>query len=403
MNIKLLTGNVKKYQDIKDLLMESNIELDIQKVDLTEIQTRDIRESATHKARDAALKLGYPVIVDDVALYLHSYDKYPGPLVKHALNGLGIDGLRALLKGKTTKARLVCALSISTSERDYYFEGEVEGYINTESKIENPRMMLSSIFKCSDGSPVNMRHRELAFEKLIKSLLPIRADISRNAISENTICDLTSEYHCVFCQEFDDVETSVFNELVGEEIKNRIVYQDDEFIVLVPIGQFVEGGLLLLTKKHIPSFAHLSEDLFGRLSQLVEKIKLALKEIWGEIPIVFEHGPALDKTKGKCCVDHAHFNIFPVSVDVHQKLLDRIPYPVLKEKNLRYFRGLEDGYLYVDSPISGKHVYDGLGVPSQLIRRHITEMLGFPERWDWRHHMGTENMKKTLKKLESFR
>ncbi|MCG3759055.1 HIT domain-containing protein [Shewanella sp. LC6] len=407
MSIKLLSSNNRKFASLEAKLSQLGIELLIKDLDLVEVQSQDVTETVKAKAKSAAKLLGEPVLVDDVALYLNTYNQYPGPLVKHMIEGIGFDGIKALLNGKDNSAMMVCALAIDCGDVVFSYKGIVKGRIDLDAEIEDEKMLLSSIFKCDDQEALGMRHRELAFDKLANEILAIRASIATKNVDagkQPDVCDLTSEYNCVFCQEFDYVETSVFANLVGDEIKNRVVYEDDDFIIIVPIGQFVEGGLLLLSKEHIHSFAHLSDDKYQALEELVEKIKLAVKEHWGIMPIVFEHGPAIDKTKGRCCVDHAHFNIFPIPDDtVHDNLKDRYPYSVGHVNGLQLYKDLEEGYLYVDSPITGRHVYDGSNVPSQLIRRYITKHMGIAERWHWRHYMGVDEMKATLSKLENFK
>lgn len=407
MSVKLLSSNNRKFASLETKLLQLGIELLIKDLDLVEIQSRDVTKTVRAKASEAAKLVGEPVLVDDVALYLNTYNDYPGPLVKHMIKGIGIDGIKALLNGKDNSAMVVSALAIDCGDAVFSYQGIVKGHIDLNVDIEDEKMLLSSIFKCDDGEPLGMRHRELAFDKLANDILPIRASVAKKNVEagkQPDVCDLRSAYHCVFCQEFDDVETSVFADLVGDEIKKRTVYQDDDFIVIVPIGQFVEGGLLLLSKEHIQSFAHLAEDKYQALEELVEKIKQAVKERWGTIPVVFEHGPAIDKTKGKCCVDHAHFNIFPVPDDtVHDRLKDRYPSATVHVSELQLYQDLEEGYLYVDSPVTGRHVYDGSNAPSQLVRRYITEHMGMAERWHWRHYMGIDEMKATLSKLEDFK
>ena len=406
MRLKLLTSNEKKYTPMMDIISHLGIDLHIEDFELIEIQTSDVSKSANAKAIEAAKLMSFPVLVDDVALYLDAYNDYPGPLIKHTIKGLGYDGIKALLRNKDNSATMVCALSIAIGSDSFCYQGRVKGYIDLDMQIEDEKMVLSSIFKCRNGEPLKMKHRELAFEFLSRELLYIRAKCATYAAESGknpNVCYLNSAYHCVFCHEFDDVESSVFADLVGNKIQNRIVYEDDDFVLLVPIGMFVEGGLLLLSKEHIPSFAHLPKYKYAALNELLDKIKLTVFEIWGVVPIVFEHGPAVDKTKGKCCVDHAHFNIFPVSVNIHAWLKDRFHQSIKDTSFLSHYKNLEDGYLFVDSPTSGMYIYDGSHVPSQLLRRYITTFLGIPERWHWRHYMGVDEMITTLDKLRNFK
>ena len=396
--MKILTSNKSKYSSQLDTLEKLGINLHISKIGLPEIQTNSVSESIASKAIAAEKILSEPVLVDDVALYIEGLNKFPGPLVKGVIKGIGHSGLFNLLQGKSRNAKMICSLGISINGEVMQWRGEVEGYLDMETDVIDEKMMLSSIFKTYDHKKLDFIHRERAFYNLEKDLLRVKAKLSiNNPVSYSC---LQSAFQCPFCQEFDNVENSIFHELVGDRIENRVIYEDELFIILTPIGQFIEGGLLLMTKEHIPSFAHLPMDQYRKLERLVKKIKIVLEQIWEVSPIIFEHGPAIDKSKGKCCVDHAHLNIFPANVDVHSSLSNRLHSPVSKLSDLSDFKCLEDGYLYVDSVISGKFVYDGINAPSQLVRKIITSSMGMKERWHWRHYLGVDEMKSTIQKLE---
>ena len=99
-------------------------------------------------------------------------------------------------------------------------------------------------------------------------------------------------------------------------------------MVMPPLGEFMEGGLLLLTREHILSLAHLPPSRFDHLERLLKAIQHVLVKHWGVTPLIFEHGPAPDDGKGVCCVDHAHLNIFPAPVSVHPHLAQRMNFPL---------------------------------------------------------------------------
>jgi len=187
--------------------------------------------------------------------------------------------------------------------------------------------------------------------------------------------------------------------MTGDPLANRVVYEDEDFVVMPPLGQFIEGGLLLLTRRHILSLARLPPALFDRLEALLRALSRALLAHWGQPPLVFEHGPAPERGKGLCCVDHAHFNIFPARLHVHPHLADRMHLPVGSLAELTRLRRAEFGYLFVQENDGARHAYDGQGVPTQLVRRIITAGLGLPERWHWRDYPGLKELAATCKAL----
>jgi diadenosine tetraphosphate (Ap4A) HIT family hydrolase len=187
---------------------------------------------------------------------------------------------------------------------------------------------------------------------------------------------------------------------MGQRLNSRVIYEDEQFVVMPPLGEFVEGGLLLLSRAHILSFAHLPAEHLARLERLVGVICQALSQRWGVYPLIFEHGPAPERSKGVCCVDHAHFNIFPARVFVHPHLAGRMHSPLHSLAELQGLRGAEFGYLFVQENNGERRVYDGCNVPTQLVRRIITTELGMPERWHWRDYLGQEELMATFEALK---
>ena len=207
-------------------------------------------------------------------------------------------------------------------------------------------------------------------------------------------------YECPFCAEFDGDGLSLFATMLGERLPSRIVYEDADFIVMPPLGEFIEGGLLVLTREHVLSMAHLRPGQFDRLERLVSAIGEVLLKRWGVAPLVFEHGPAPSAGKGVCCVDHAHLNVFPAKVQVHPHLMGRSHEPVARLANLARLKDREYGYLFVQENDGIRHTYDGRDVPTQLVRRIIATQLGMPERWHWREYPGCAELLATCAALK---
>ena len=167
-----------------------------------------------------------------------------------------------------------------------------------------------------------------------------------------------------------------------------------------PLGEFMEGGLLLLTRRHMLSLAHLPPAAFDRLERLLRAISEVLRLRWGVPPLIFEHGPAPEWSKGVCCVDHAHLNIFPAAVPVHPHLAERMRLGICSLSELTRLRHAEFGYLFVQENDGARRAYDAHNVPTQLVRRIITQQLGMPDRWHWRDYPGQDELLATYHALK---
>ena len=63
---------------------------------------------------------------------------------------------------------------------------------------------------------------------------------------------------CVFCQ------------IIEGKIPSNIMYQDDEVVVFPDINPVAPTHLLVVTKKHIPSVAHLSDNKTSLVAHMVK-------------------------------------------------------------------------------------------------------------------------------------
>ncbi len=397
--IKLLTSNPNKYKEFMQELDFLQIELELTDSNLPEIQTENIEESIIYKAIEAERVYKEPVFVDDSALFTEQYKSFPGVNTKLILKQLGKNGLKKLFLEGSTKAKMVTILGISINGKTFTYIGEVKGYLNFDKEVVDPKMLLSDIFVPNNKDENVFHHRLNALQNLQKDILNIHIeyDLLKHKTFKHQFC--TKERECPFCIEFKDINKSLFYSMTNYKIKNRIVYEDKDFIVLVPLGQFIEGGLLFLTKEHIHSFAHLDKDKYLLLDTLVNKIKSIILEVFGVVPIIFEHSSSIDRSKGNCCVDHAHLNIFPVNININDYITDRISTSISFIGELSKLKFYDNGYIYVDSLLNGKIIFDGKNVPTQLIRQHLTHSLGCESRWHWKDYVGIHEIEETLSKL----
>jgi XTP/dITP diphosphohydrolase len=409
--LTLLTANPAKYAPFASRLERWRIVLESPKQPLFEVQSADFGEVLAAKARAAAGMCGRPVLVDDAGLVLEAWRPFPGPLTSPVLSCLGPAGLERLLAGVSDRAWMECHIGCWVNGALRHWSGAVQGRLDFSRRPRDPRMMLSDLFVPDAGAadPGGLPHRARALDALARDIFDLHLEVESGPETgpdgASALCTprsvlITPHSDCPFCAEFEADGLSIFAQMMGDRLANRVVYEDEDFVVMPPLGQFIEGGLLLLTRRHILSLACLPPALFERLEGLVRAISRAVIERWGVPPLVFEHGPAPQRGKGVCCVDHAHFNIFPARIQVHPHLADRMHIPVGSLSELVRLRRAGFGYLFVQENDGARHAYDGQNVPTQLVRRIISAQLGLPERWHWRDYPGLDELAATCNALK---
>jgi inosine/xanthosine triphosphate pyrophosphatase family protein/diadenosine tetraphosphate (Ap4A) HIT family hydrolase len=399
--LTLVTTNPSKYAPFQKQLERLRVELHAPPQDLPELQSLSFPEALAAKAKAMAALFGRPVLVDDAGLVLEAYRPFPGPLTSVVIRSLGAAGLGRLLSGVSNAAAMECHIGCWMDGALRHWSGSVSGRIEASRFPRNDRMPLSDLFvpeaSAGDGA---LLHRARALTEFETDALDLHLAMSPEAPQFDRECTVPTGYQCPFCVELDAEDNSVFREFLQDRLASRIVYEDELFVVMPPLGQFMEGGLLLLTRAHIPSFAHLPQESFPRLEQLLQAIqKLSLAQ-WGVSPLVFEHGSAVDQSKGRCCVDHAHLNIFPATVEVQPHLASRMNLKLDSLSELKRLGRAEFGYLFVQENDQTRRAYDGQYAPTQLVRRIITSQMGLAERWHWRDYPGCDELLATFHKLK---
>jgi inosine/xanthosine triphosphate pyrophosphatase family protein len=402
--LHLLTSNPKKYEPFADLLAELQIVLRVPEFELPELQEEDFLAVLGRKARLAAEALGEPCLVDDAGLFLDAYPGFPGPFTRFACKSLGAAGIERLLAGTTNRARMVCHLGCWVHGELWHWQGESLGCLDPRRPVESGPGPLTQWFvpDDTDGTAIFL-HRQLALEALGRDIEKLRYAIAPVAVSE--ICStVSSNPDCVFCQEIDDPESSIYFELLGSKHPSRLIHFTEHFLVFPPLGQFVQGGLLITTREHRLSMAHLPDAYYDELERLMAETAELLLAHYGCRPLFFEHAPVASGNKGTCCVDHAHLNIFPVRVDVHDRIKTKFPHtPIDRMCQLKTMVKRNQAYLFLQTNVGTRCVYDAGIVPSQYIRRIVTSELGMPDRWHWRDYLGLDELERTIATLAGWR
>jgi len=399
----LLTSNPRKYGPLADVLAGMQISLHEPDFELPELQCLDFEAVVADKAKRAGEALGTPCLVDDAGLLLDAYPGFPGPITAAVVRSLGAAGLEQLLAGKTDRARMVCHIGCWIDGRLWRWQGEVAGHLDLHRPVgEGPGPLTQWFVSDEPGASDGYVHRRRALAALGGDINALRCRLALQPAGGQgplAACDR----QCVFCQELDGFGRSIYHEMLGRELPSRIVHRTEHFVVFPPLGQFIEGGLLLATCDHRISMAALPDAYYADLDRLMAETCEVLEDRYGSRPLFFEHAPAAPGDKGTCCVDHAHLNVFPARVDVHAHLrkFPHVEIGPMSNLSAAWFR--DRPYLFLQTNEGRRFVYDAGIVPSQYVRRIITRELGMPERWHWREYLGLEELKRTYGALSPWR
>lgn len=402
-NIPLVTSNPAKYTLFQPIFERLRVELVTPPQSCYEIQSDDWVEIIKEKARVTARSLGRPCIVDDAGLLLDAYPGFPGPYTKSVIRSLGSDGLVRLLNNQPPSGRLVANLACSDGVECFRWMGSVQGsLVPSEVCGEGPGPLHEWFQPTVKGPFAKSLHRLRAWQALERDWHLLCEKGWAYPADGDPFCYTwgPTSGSCVFCVELSGDSGSIFEQLSKGLPRDRIVHMSTSFVLLPPLGQFMEGGLLLLTRKHVKSMAHLEAGQVSELEDLMSEVTTTLRGVYGSNPVFFEHGPGRGRGKSTCCVDHAHLNIFPADVDL-MPLLKQFPsYQIYSLNELASLRDNKDDYIFIQHTDGMRTVHFSEDFPSQFIRREITRQLGYPERWHWRDYPGIVELRATYDRLQ---
>jgi len=125
MEVYFVTSSNEKVREAEEIL---GIKLKQIKLNLKEIQSLDVKEVATDKARRAFSIIKKPVIVEDTGLYIESLNGFPGALIKWVLKTIGNKGLCKIV-GRNRKAIAKTCVCFFDGRKCKVFSGNINGKI----------------------------------------------------------------------------------------------------------------------------------------------------------------------------------------------------------------------------------------------------------------------------------
>lgn len=203
---------------------------------------------------------------------------------------------------------------------------------------------------------------------------------------------------CVFCnRQKNDIE--------------RTIYENDLFYNMPTLGQIPENGghVLIVPKGHVDCLANLHDTKAGPMLALLERTREIMRKEYGQEIAMFEHGIVGQTVK------HAHLHLFPGNGS--DKITERVrrDFPLAEIDVLRHYDDLFDSYDSLpDESTPEPYLFwqteDGIPrvcwnppAPPQYFRIVLAEILGYPERANWRNmdrHLDDKLIAETIARLK---
>lgn len=204
---------------------------------------------------------------------------------------------------------------------------------------------------------------------------------------------------CDFCKELCNLSNCIFR-TTYRELNSRIVFENQNFVVLPTIGQIVEGYLLILPKKHYRRISELPNQMIRSLSDAIDNTARLLNDVYG-LPIFFEHGPS--SSSNACGTTHAHIHAVPFKNSDYLLMCLKKKYSGFMINNLSDLREQtnadNDYLLYVDG--KRKYVFVSKVMQSQYMRKLIAQAVG-KKLWNWKKFGKEPEMLKIVTSLKGL-
>ena len=189
-----------------------------------------------------------------------------------------------------------------------------------------------------------------------------------------------------------------FCKLDTVSIANTIIEETENFYITPSLGSLVEGYLLIINKSHINSMAELNEIQKKEYSDILEKYRDIFFNIYGRYPIIFEHGTSpLSPTNSSSSVIHAHTHIVNHNYKDEKSILELLNFQKFNSLDFQ----LNKNYIFYINPKGYSYISYEFQPTSQIMRLFIAKDLDIENKYNWKEHQFTENIIKTLKRLQN--
>ena len=131
--IFFVSNNIHKYFEIKSILHDRTIDLDLHfyKQNIVEIQDEKIEEIAIEKAKSAYNIVKRPIIIEDDGLFINSLNGFPGQYSSYVFKSIGNRGILRLLEGSRARSAFFKSIFVYTNGIiTRVFIGQINGKIS---------------------------------------------------------------------------------------------------------------------------------------------------------------------------------------------------------------------------------------------------------------------------------
>lgn len=201
---------------------------------------------------------------------------------------------------------------------------------------------------------------------------------------------MTQSFDCPFCKNtrFNN------NKLANLPTEDSILFENKHIYIQVDISPLCLGHILIITNKHYLNFFETSEEIKRDVIKIKEKIKNVYKQVYNADVLFFEHGSAQAGYAG-ASIEHAHLHCIPYKFDISDSLHKLLGEPIECDILSSYDFNNEFSYIYVESEQNGNLIYKVNKLPSQFLRKLLSENFGNKE-YLWQEKCITEDNKKNL-------
>lgn len=209
---------------------------------------------------------------------------------------------------------------------------------------------------------------------------------------------------CPFCLEMTRIPVNYHDEQYQSMVAkgSTIIMMTHSFVILPDFGPILIGHALIIPKRHVTSFACLSDIEIKELETVIQKVREAIWHNYGLYTEFFEHGSDISLVNSMASVSHAHLHIMPVKSPT-----DLVP-TNMEWKNSNFYslindiEAQNDGYLLfcqVDGQIKIAKYEKAI---SQFFRKYYASING-NQKWNWKNDRNKEMLIKTLDFYSSLR
>jgi len=128
-----VTGNVHKFNEVRQVLAGFRISTAMLNVEAIEIQDDSIENIAKASVKDAAEKCSLPVFVEDAGLFVNVLNGFPGPYSSYVFRTIGSKGILRLMENERRReAYFLSVVAFFNNQKQtepVCFLGRVEGRI----------------------------------------------------------------------------------------------------------------------------------------------------------------------------------------------------------------------------------------------------------------------------------